>query len=303
MNRDEIRQALSGAFPSLRAPFNTDDSIDFNGLANLIEFCIGAGSKSLMLTYGDSLYSLLTDDEVAEVTRFTVERAAGRAMVIAADRQWATPKEVEFARYCREVGADMLMVLPPDWAGSCTTQTLVEHYSAVAEHIPVMMVTNLFLSRGATFGMRTVEACLEQVENIAAIKDDMCGSFARQMTVMAAERCAVVAGGQKQNHLDIAPYGCVGYLSTFITFLPRIAHEYWHALASNDMDAAAGVIKRYDMPLFEYLLQLEGGFDAGMHALGELYGIYGRHRRRPYHTLSDAQVEQFREKLVEMELL
>ena len=58
---------------------------------------LAAGSRALILTYGDSLYSVLSDREVEEVTRATVEVAAGHALVVAGDRMWATPQVVAFA--------------------------------------------------------------------------------------------------------------------------------------------------------------------------------------------------------------
>ena len=92
-------------------------------MRNFVDFVIEVGSKALILTHGNSLYSLLTDQEIGEITRVVAEHNAGRAMIVAADNIWWTGKEIEFARYAREVGADMLMVLPPDWGGSCTPET------------------------------------------------------------------------------------------------------------------------------------------------------------------------------------
>ena len=99
---------------SVHTPFHASGEIDFTSLRGLIERGIAAGSTTMLLTYGDSLFSLLTDDEVDEVTRVVTEQTAGRAAVVAADRIWWTGKTVAFARYAREVGADLLMVLPPD---------------------------------------------------------------------------------------------------------------------------------------------------------------------------------------------
>ncbi len=242
MNRDEIRKALTGPFASLRTPFNRDGSIDFQGLRNYIDFCINAGSKTMLLTYGDSLFSVLTDQEVGEVTRVVAQHTARRAMVVAADRQWATPREVEFAKYARDIGADVLMVLPPDWGASCTVESLVEHYAAVAKEIPVMVVTGIFISRGVAFGLNTIEALSRRVDGVVAVKDDFCGEFARKMSLLAYDRMAIVSGGQKQNHLDLLPYGCDGYLSTFITFKPDVAHTYWSAIQSHDLSAAKDIV-------------------------------------------------------------
>ena len=292
MNADEIRTALTGPFASLRIPFRRDGAIDYAALRGMIDFSIHAGSPTLMLTHGDSLYSILTDEEIAEVTRVVAEHAAGRAMVIAADNAWWTGKAVDFARYAASVGADMLMLMPPDWAESCTPQTLAEHYAAVAEHIPVMIVTNVFEPRGETFGLETLKRALEISENVLAVKDDMCGAFARKMALRVHERIAVVSGGQKQNHLDVLPYGCDGYLSTFITFKPEVTHAYWKAVEENDYAAARDVIAKYDMPYFDFVMALRGGFDAGMHGALELFGLAERWRRPPYVSLSDEEMEQ-----------
>ena len=151
----ELRTLLTGPVMSVHTPFTRDGAIDYGSLRGLVDRGIDAGSTTMLLTYGDSLYSLLTDDEVAEVTRVVAEQTAGRAAVVAADRIWWTGKTVEFARYAREVGADVLMVLPPDWAGSCTADSFVAHYAAVAVEIPVMVVTNAF-SRSPAMGLEVL---------------------------------------------------------------------------------------------------------------------------------------------------
>ena len=151
-------------------------------------------------------------------------------MVIAADRSWATTKAVDFARYAAETGADLLMVLPPDWVGSCTSETLVQHYAAVARHIPVMVVTNLFTARGPDFGLETLRMLRDKVEGVVAIKDDMANEFGRKLSLIAQGRWPVISGGQKQHHLNALHYGCEGFLSTFITFKPenRLPSDYKH---------------------------------------------------------------------------
>ena len=70
---------------------------------------------------------------------------------------WGTPKLVEFARYAKQTGAGVLMVMPPDWAGSCTTATLVDHYAAAAGELPVMIITATFVPRGEAFGLETLK--------------------------------------------------------------------------------------------------------------------------------------------------
>jgi dihydrodipicolinate synthase/N-acetylneuraminate lyase len=262
-----------------------DGAIDYTSLHWLIDHNISAGSSVMLLTYGDSLFSLLTDQEVADLTRVVVEQTARRALVVAADRQWWTGKMVSFARYAVEIGADMLMVLSPDWGASCTVRSFVEHYAAVAAEIPVMVVTNVF-RRSATLGLETLRTLCHEVPGVVAVKDDLCGEFARKMALLVHDQWAVISGGQKQNHLDVLPYGCDGYLSTFVYFSPTVTHRYLDALATNDWEKAKEIIRLYDMPYFELVLGLPGGFDAGFHATLELFGLAQRWRRPPFYFYS-----------------
>ena len=303
MNRREARQCLTGPIPSICTPFLSDGSVDYAGLRNIVAFCIDAGTSTLLLTAGDSHYLCLSDEEILEVTRVTCRQAAGRASVIAADRFHATGRAVEFAKQVRPLGAAMMMCMPPDWAGSCTPRTLAEHYAAVATVLPVMIVTNVFIPRGADFGLETVRRSMEASKNIVAVKDDMCGDFARKLCLLAGGELAIIAGGQKINHMNMWPYGVDGYLSTFLSFKPEIARRYWKAIEADDIPAARQIIREYDVPLFDYLLPHRGGFDAPMHGIYELFGLCGRWRRPPYCSATDEEMERLRGFLTDRKLL
>ena len=286
---------------SVHTPFMRDGAIDYDSLRGLVDRGIEAGSTTMLLTYGDSLFSLLTDDEVAAVTKVVAEQAAGRAAVVAADRIWWTGKTVEFARYARDVGADVLMVLPPDWAGSCTADSFVAHYAAVAAEIPVMVVTNVF-SRSQAMGLEVLERLRDETPGVIAIKDDLVGAFARKMALLLYGHWAIISGGQKQNHFDLIHYGCDGYLSTFVTFAPQITQRYWQAVQTEDYGEAARIIREYDMPYFDYVLSVKGGFDAALHGTYEHLGLSQRWRRAPYHSLTDAQMEELSQLFVDLKL-
>ena len=289
-DRDGFREALTGPFTSHSVFFNRDGSIDYQGLRNSIDFVIDGGSRTIMLTYGNSLYSILTDQEVADVTKAVVKHTAGRAMVIAAERQWWTGKAVEFTRYAKEVGADMIMALPPNWGGSCTTETLVEHYTAVAEHLPLMVVTAAFSGIQGT-GLNVLEILRDKLPFLA-VKDDICGAFAHKIGLLLYDKCVLVSGGMKENHLNMHPYGCDGYLSTYIIFKPEIARQYWQAIKVNDFKKAVAVIAKYDNPFFSICSSFPGGSDAVIHAAIEVFGIAQRWRRKPYYSLNDQEMEK-----------
>ena len=292
IDREKIRQSLTGPIMSICSPFLPAGDVDFEGLQNIIDFGINAGSKTMLLTAGDSHYVCLSDQEIAQITKITCQQTAGRAMVVAADRYHSTARAIEFAKYAAEHGAEVLMCLPPDWGASCTPQSLADHYHQVSRHIPVMIVTNVFNSRGIEFGLKTLQLTLEQADGVVAIKDDMCGEFGRRMAMLVHDSWAVMSGGEKQNHIAIWPYGCDGYLSTFMSFKPEISHHYWQAIQANDLTAAIQVIKDYEIPFNDFTETLTGTSDAAMHGALELFGLAKRWRRKPYYSLNDQEMER-----------
>ena len=302
-SRDEIRAALTGPIWSICTPFLRDGGIDYTGVRRQIDVAIAAGSKTIVLTAGDSHLLILSDQEIGEITRTVVSHTARRAMVVAAGRTWGTPQSTDFAKFAREAGADVFMVLPPDWTQSATPESLTEHYAAAAEHIPVMPVTNVFIPRGVEFGLNTLRLCLARVPNIVAIKDDFGGLFARKMALLVHPRWAVFVGGQKQNHFDLHFYGCDGYLSLFLGFRPDLSHRYWRAIQARDYPTAHQVIREYDIPFFDLLSASPGGFDAATHGLLELFGLSPRWRRKPYHSLTDEELERLKAGLQALKIL
>lgn len=297
-----VRQALTGPMTSFHPVFTRDGDLDARGVAASIDHAIAAGSGTMLLTYGDSLHSILSDREVGDLLRLVVGATAGRAMVVAADRQWPTSIERAFAREARDAGADVLMVLPPNWGRSVTVDSLVRHYRAVAEEIPVMIVTAAYAGIEA-IGLESLRILVETEPRIVALKDDLCGEFGRRVGRLCHPAWAVISGGQKQNHLDMHPYGCDGYMSTFLHFNPPIANRYWELVVAGDLGTAALLIDRYERPYMDHILAMPGGFDAGFHATLEVARLAGRWRRAPYHSLTNVEYDAFAGFLIDRGML
>lgn len=303
MSHEHLTTLLSGPLASIRVPFLATGEIDEVGLANYVDRCIANDANALVLTYGDSLYSLLTDDEVELVTRLVADAVHGRAPLVAADRSWWTGRTVEFAGFCRELGVDALMVLPPDWTRSGTAETLVGHYGAVAAEIPVVLVSTYMVARGVTNSMEIIERVHESVKGVVAIKDDFGGDFGARMTSTVSDSWSVIAGGSKTLHHQLWPFGASAFLSTLTPFRPEITRRYWDATTSADSVEMARVINDFDRPMFDALRTAPGGFDAGIHGWCELVGIYGRWRRSPYHSLTDPELDALGTKLAGIGLI
>ena len=291
MDQDTVRAHLTGPVASIKMPFNQDGSVDDKGLRNFIDATIAGGSRAVILTAGDSHYNCLNDEEVAEVTKITCQHTAGRAMVVAADFHYSTPRAVAFARFLRDQGADIYMLLPPTW-DRCAPQVLADHYVTVSRIMPVMAVTNVFENFDDTFALETLRLMLEQSDQIMAIKDDRGHPFVQDMCLQCHDRCAIFAGGSKLKHLSMLPFGCDGYMSLFVTFKPELAANYWKAASVLDFATAGKFISESEEPLRDYFMKRPGGWNSALHGMLELYGIAKRWRRKPYTTIDDAGMEE-----------
>jgi 5-dehydro-4-deoxyglucarate dehydratase len=209
-------------------------------------------------------------------------------MVVAAGCWW-TGEAIRFAEYCRSLGVDVLMPLPPNWAGSCKEQTLVHHFERVSRVMPVMLVTAI--GPGVSVPVGAIRTLLERNTGIVAIKDDICGAYGRRVASLNAGRWAFLSGGRKENHFDQLPYGADAYLSIYMRFKPAVAHRYWAAIQAHDFPAAVAVINQYDIPFMDFCAAHGLHFDAVIHGAMELAGLAQRWRRSPYSSLDDAQMD------------
>jgi dihydrodipicolinate synthase/N-acetylneuraminate lyase len=173
----------------------------------------------------------------------------------------------------------------------------------VAEVLPVMIVTNRFIPRGEEFGLEALQRALDTSPNVMAVKDDMGGAFAQKMCAAFQERCAIIAGGQKRNHLNIHHYGADGYLSTFVAMQTHVTARYCESIQDANYSAAARIISEQDGPFFDYVTRQTGNFDACIHGMLELNGLAPRYRRKPYYTLDDEEMEKLEGRLVALDLL
>ena len=245
-------------------------------------------------------------DQVAELVKVVVEHCNGRAKVIAADNSWPTRKAVDHAKQCSQIGADLLMLLPPDWAASTSTDCLVQHFNAVGEHIPTMIVTAFFTTMGPRppgRQMEIIQALHEQCPNLVAVKDDVLGEAGNRMCMLVRDRWAVVSGGYMANHMLQVPYGVDGYLCLLMSFRPDLGWQYFDAVKRKDFAEAWRIIREVEWPLRDLMGTFSCSPNCVWHGISEAFGISGRHLPLPYYTLTEEEMERLSTGLKELNLL
>jgi len=281
----ELRARIEGPVNSIPTPFDKEGGIDWDGVASIVEHGISGGSRVALLTYGDSQFDFLDDDEVGRLTRFVVERVNRRAVMVAATRRWPDQKAMEFGRYCRDVGADVLMVLPSDFAGPAGR---IEQYRAVAREIPVMLV-----------GCPSYDILDELVDvpGICCFKEDGTESYAAETIRRYADHWTFVTGGQLWRNYTQWPFGCRAYFCWLAALVPKLSQEYWAAVQRTDAAAAGRIIREIEAPFFALASSIRGGWFALWRAALELNGVCSRYLRAPLLSATDQEMDRIREQV------
>lgn len=300
----ELQAQLRGPIPSIRPPFTPQGELDVPGLRRYVEASLAIEPAAVMITYGDSHLHMLIDREVEELTSIVIDAVAGRSMVIASEGSWWTGRSVEFSQWCKEIGVDVLMSYPPDWVSSCTPDSLVTHLRAVGEAgVPLMLLTAFLRPHGTPAGVAMVEQICDQVPAVMSIKDDVGGDLGRKVSFAVHDSWSVIAGGSKQLHTQLRPYGCQSWLTTLGVYRPDLARQYRDWIDQGDDESAARFIREVDSPMYDLLIGARGSFDAALHGWLELIGIAGRWRRAPHHSATDAELEDLAVGLARLGLL
>ena len=299
MNVAQVRAVLTGPIPSVNPCFLENEELDWDGIANSVEFMVGTGAKTLLLTYGDSLLSILTDAETAELTRFVTERCRRRAVVIGCGRKWPLKQSLEFAEACRGWGTDVVIPFAPDWAQHADAKLLTQYYRAVGKIMPVMVLSNTMNGRGVPL---SVMEELTPEDGIVAVKDDAPSPYGRRLGSVIRDKFAFLSGGTAGFFLEEAPYGADGYLSIFMRMYPQVARDFWTAWEKGETRECVRLIDRYEQSFFAFCDRTGCHFSAVIHGMMETAGICSRRNRTPYSTLNDFQMEQLRIYLAEVGL-
>ncbi|WP_137700694.1 dihydrodipicolinate synthase family protein [Marimonas lutisalis] len=137
-----MRDVLSGILPVAPTPFHDDGSLDVAGMRRVLDCMIDQGVDAICILANYSEQFLLSDDERAVLTRACLEHVAGRVPVIVTISHFSTQVAVQRARDAAEMGADMVMMMPPYHGVGLvpSPQGVFEHFAAVSEAagIPIM---------------------------------------------------------------------------------------------------------------------------------------------------------------------
>ena len=131
-----------GVWPVVPTVFTETGDLDLEGQRRVIDCMVDQGSDGLCILANYSEQFLISDEERETLARTCLEHAAGRLPVIVAASHFSTRIVVERCRRAAELGAAMVMLMPPyHGAGLRGTEAQTyEQFSRAAEAgLPIMV--------------------------------------------------------------------------------------------------------------------------------------------------------------------
>lgn len=133
---------FKGIWPVVPTPFLNDGSVDYEGMRRVLDFTIDCGVDGICILANFSEQFLISDGEREKLMRLCLEHVAGRKPVIVTISHYATQIVVERAQMAKDLGADIVMMMPP-YHGALlkgSAQDTYEQFAAVGKvGIPIMV--------------------------------------------------------------------------------------------------------------------------------------------------------------------
>lgn len=187
-----MTKPLTGILPVAPTPFHDDGRVDEEGMRRVLDCMIDQGVDAICILANYSEQFLISDDERALLMRLCLEHVAGRVPVIVTISHFYTGIVVARARAAQEMGAAMVMMMPPyHGVGLVPGEAgIYEHFQAVSEAIRIpIMVQDAPLS-GVSLPVPLLVRMATELENVSYFKIE---------TPFAADKLAALieAGGDR----------------------------------------------------------------------------------------------------------
>ncbi len=233
---------FTGAGVAIVTPMKEDGSVNYEKLAELIEFQIENKTDCIIIcgTTGES--STLSHEEHLECIRFTIEKVAGRIPVVAGTGSNCTETAVYLSTEAEKYGADGLLVVTP-YYNKATQNGLVAHFTKIADSVKIPVILYNVPSRtGCNILPETAIKIAKKSKNVVAIKEAT-GNISQVAQLAALIRKENINfdiySGNDDQIVPLLSLGGIGVISVLSNIAPAQTHEIVSTYLAGDTKKSA----------------------------------------------------------------
>ncbi|ADO84423.1 4-hydroxy-tetrahydrodipicolinate synthase [Ilyobacter polytropus] len=215
---------FTGSGVAIITPFKKTGEVNFEKLAELIEFHIENKTDSIIITGTTGEASTLSDDEHLAVIKCAVDTVNGRIPVIAGTGSNDTRHGIELSVESEKLSVDGLLQVTP-YYNKTNKEGLIKHFEKIAEsvNIPIILY-NVPGRTGMNIPVDVVEH-LSKNDKIVGIKEASGNiSYAVEVARLCNDNFAMYSGND-DIIVPILSIGGKGVISVVANILPKETHD------------------------------------------------------------------------------
>lgn len=251
MTPQELKSILSAGLLSFPVT-DFDAKGDFNraGYIKRLEWLAPYGASALFAAGGTGEFFSLAASEYSEVIKTAVDTCA-TSVPILAGVGGATRQAIEYAQEAERLGAKGLLLLP-HYLTEASQDGVAAHVEAVCKSVNIgVIVYNRNVCR---LNAVQLEQLAERCPNLIGYKDGL-GDIELMVSIRRrlGDRFSYL-GGLPTAEVYAAAYKALGvpvYSSAVFNFVPKLAMDFYHAIAADDHVAVGKMIDDFFLPYLD----------------------------------------------------
>ncbi|WP_431124546.1 dihydrodipicolinate synthase family protein [Variovorax paradoxus] len=170
-----------GIFPVVPTTFNEQGALDLESQKRCVDFMIDAGSDGLCILANFSEQFVLSDEEREVLTRTVLEHVAGRVPVIVTTTHYSTRICAERSRRAQDMGAAMLMVMPPYHGATFRVPEpqIFEFYAGLSDAVGIPIMIQDAPASGTVLSAPFLARMAKEIEHVAYFKIETPGAASK----------------------------------------------------------------------------------------------------------------------------
>ena len=293
-----LRSQLQGILLPTTTPFDSNQNVDLVGLRANLQRWTKAGITGIVLLGSTGERVHLDEREYVELIQAARLEVASDQAFIAGAGQQSTIGTINEIKRAAEGGADAVLVITPSFYRSAITQeTLIKHYSEIADASPVPVI---LYSMPALTGIKiepATIATLSDHRNIIGVKDSSADVAGFKQTVELCPKGFAVMTGNGTILLDALRAGATGAILAVGCAVPEVCVEIMRAFKDGE-DERARLLQLKLTPLATAVTTKYG--IGGLKAALDLTGYVGGSVRAPLKAPTEnakVEIEQLLEEM------
>jgi dihydrodipicolinate synthase/N-acetylneuraminate lyase len=266
-----------GVFPAVTTKFTADDSLDFDAMADHLEFQLDAGVHGIIILGSLGENSTLSMSEKLDMVRFFSERINNRVPLVTCIAESGTREALELLHEATAAGSDGFMLLPPMRYASDTRETL-EYFRGIGEasERPIMLYNNP-IAYGTDITPGDF-ANLSDVPAFEAIKESAADTRRfPEIRLHTGDRFALFCGVDDLA-FECFSMGAVGWVAGLVVAFPKETVKIYNLMTAGKW-AEARELYEWFLPLLH--LDIGSKFVQQIKLVEELHGVGTARVRAP----------------------